>query len=335
MIIKQILDVIKKHKRFLIAAHINPEGDAIGSQLAMANLLKMLDKEVRIINEHRVPKNIMFMPGVENVELFKDLGNKEVEYEVAIILDSPTLERIGDVKQLLNEKYIINIDHHVSNREFGDINWVDPHCSSVGEMIFDLFKSCGTAVDDKSALCIYVAIMTDTGSFRYSNTSARTHQIAADLLFHNIDPKQVYENVYETKSFNTFKLLAEVLANLKRTDDTKFVWFRVTNEMLSRNKLTADCCEDFIAFVRMIEGAEVVASLREMDDKSGVKVSFRSKTDIDVNEIAKKFGGGGHKAASGCSIEKNMDEAEQMLVSEVEEAIKKHGHKRITTGRQA
>lgn len=327
MIIKQILDVIKKHKRFLIAAHINPEGDAIGSQLAMANLLKILNKEVRIINTDRVPKNIMFMPGVESVELFKDLGNEEVEYEVAIILDSPTLERIGDVKQLLNEKYIINIDHHVSSREFGDINWVDPHCSSVGEMIFELFKSSNIGVDDASALCLYVAIMTDTGSFRYSNTTARTHQIAADLLLYDINPKQVYENVYETKSFNTFKLLAEVLANLKRTDDAKFVWFRVTNEMLSRNNLTADGCEDFIAFVRMIEGAEVVAFLREMDNNSGVKVSFRSKTDIDVNEIAKKFGGGGHKAASGCVIKTNMDEAEQMLISVVEEAIKRRNGK--------
>ncbi len=319
---KQILEVIKKHKRFLISAHINPEGDAIGSQLAMANLLRMLDKKVRIINFDPVPKNIMFMPGVENVELFNDLENKDIDFDVAIILDSPTLDRIGDVKELLNGKFIINIDHHVSNCDFGYINWVDPHCSSVGEMIFELFKSSNMVIDDESALCVYVAIMTDTGSFRYSNTSARTHRIAADLLLHDIDPKQVYEYVYETKSFYTFKLLAEVLANLKRTDDAKFVWFRVTNEMLSRNKLSAECCEDFIAFVRMVEGAEVVAFLREMDNEAGVKVSFRSKTDIDVNEIAKKFGGGGHKAASGCVIEKSMDEAEQLLISVVEEAIK-------------
>ncbi|MCG2712236.1 MAG: bifunctional oligoribonuclease/PAP phosphatase NrnA [Candidatus Omnitrophica bacterium] len=324
MIRKQILDVIKKHKRFLIAGHVNPEGDAIGSQLAMANLLKMLDKKVRIINTDGVPKNIMFIPGAKSVELFRDLKNEKVEYEVAIILDSPTLDRIGDVKQLLNGKYIINIDHHVSNREFGNLNWVDPRCSSVGEMIYDLFKSSDMVIDDDSALCVYVAIMTDTGSFRYSNTTARTHQIAAELLLYDIDPKQVYEYVYETKSFNTFKLLAEVLANLKRTDDAKFIWFKVTNEMLSRNKLTADCCEDFIAFVRMIDGAEVVAFLKEMDNKSGVKVSFRSKTDIDVNKIAEKFGGGGHKAASGCVIEKSMDEAEQMLVSVVEEAIRKN-----------
>lgn len=324
MITKQILEVIKKHKRFLIAGHVNPEGDAIGAQLAMANLLKMLGKEVRIINADCVPKNIMFIPGVEKMERFQELSDNEVNFEAAIILDSPTLDRIGDVKGLLNNKFIINIDHHVSNTEFGDINWVDEKCSSAGEMIFDLFKSSGIAVDDASALCIYVAIMTDTGSFRYSNTTARTHQIAADLLLYNIDPKKVYENIYETKSFDTFKLLAEVLANLKRTDDAKFVWFKVTNEMMSRHKLTSDCCEDFIALVRMIEGAEVIAFLKEMDNKPAVKVSFRSKTDIDVNEIAKTFGGGGHKAASGCVIEKSMDEAEQMLVSVVEEAIKKN-----------
>lgn len=327
MIKKQILDIIKKHKRFLIAGHINPEGDAIGSQLAMANLLKMMDKEVRIVNQDCVPKNIMFMPGVESVEQVESLGDEVVEFEVAIILDSPTLERIGGVKDIIKGKYVICIDHHVSNCEFGDINWVDAHCSSVGEMIFELFKSSHMAIDDASALCIYVAIMTDTGSFRYSNTTSRTHQIAADLLLYDINSKQVYENIYETKSFNTFKLLAQVLTNLKRTDDAKFVWFKVTNEMMSKNGLTSDCCEDFIALVRMIEGAEVVAFLREMENGQGVKVSFRSKTDIDVNVIAKTFGGGGHKAASGCVIKKNMDEAEKLLLNVVEQAIKKKNGK--------
>ncbi len=327
MIAKQIFDVIKSHNRFLIAGHVNPEGDAIGSQLAMAGLLKMLGKQVRIINQDCVPKNILFMPDTECVEQIESIDKQKVDFEVAIILDSPTLERIGSVKDIIQGKYIVNIDHHISNSKFGDINWVDAHCSSAGEMVFELFKASNVALDDASALCIYVAIMTDTGSFRYSNTSPRTHQIAADLLLYNVNPKQVYEHVYETKSFNTFKLLAEVLANLKKTDDSKFVWFRVTNEMITRNGLSADCCEDFIAFVRMIEGAEVVAFLREMDNKPGVKVSFRSKTDIDVNLIAKTFGGGGHQAASGCVIEKGMDEAEKMLISVVSEAIKKRNGK--------
>lgn len=328
MITSKILDVLKKHKNFIVSGHINPEGDSIGSQLAMANLLKMMNKQVRIINQDRVPKNIMFMPGAESVEVFEDLDSKEIEFEVAIILDSPTIERIGAVKELLRDKYIINIDHHVSNRDFGDINWVDAQSSSAGEMMFDLFKDSDVSLDNDSALCIYVAIMTDTGSFRYSNATSKTHKIAADLLLYDINPKKVYEKIYETKSFNTFKLLAEVLTNLKKTEDSKFVWFKVTNEMMCKNGLTADCCEDFIAFVRMIEGAEVVAFLREMDNGSGVKVSFRSKTDIDVNVIAQSFGGGGHKAASGCVIEKSLDVAEQMLVNVVAQAIKEHNNKK-------
>ena len=323
MITKQICESIKKNKRFLVAGHISPEGDCIGSQLAMANLLKLMGKEVRIINQDCVPKNILFMPGVEHVQQMVSLGNKKLDFDAAIILDSPTLDRIGDVKKIIEGKYIINIDHHVSNLKFGDINWIAEHCSSAGEMVFELFKACHIAIDDASALCLYTAIMTDTGSFRYTNTTARTHQIAADLLLYNINPQQVYEQVYETKSFSTFKLLAEVLANLKKTEDSKFVWCSVTNEMITRNGLSADCCEDFIAFVRMIEGAQVAAFLREMDDKTKVKVSFRSKTDIDVNEIAKTFGGGGHKAASGCVIEKGLDDAEELLVSVVSKAIKK------------
>lgn len=321
MIFQQILEKIKKHDSFLVVAHINPEGDAIGSQLAVANLLKRMGKKVSIINSDPVPKNIGFLPGTDEIKLYKDLKNEKVNFEVAIILDSPTLDRIGEVKDLVEDKFIINIDHHISNCNFGQINFVDEHCSSVGEIIFDLFESSELDIDEESALFIYVAIMTDTGSFRYTNTTAKTHQIAARLLSYNINPKDVFEKVYETKSFATFKLLAEVLTNLKKTEDSKFVWFKITKEMLKRNQLGADCCEDFIAFVRMIEGSEVVAFLRELDEGNKVKVSFRSKTDVDVNKIARVFGGGGHKAASGCVIEKHIDEAEKMVLEEVKKVL--------------
>ena len=322
MIKKQILEKIKQYKNFLIAAHINPEGDSICSQLAMANLLIAMGKTVKIINADNVPKNLQFLPGVEKIESYKE--SEGFKFDAVIILDCPNLERIGSVRNLLNEQYIICIDHHVSNDNFGNLNWTDPKASSAGEMVYDLFKSADIPLDDPSAMCLYVAIMTDTGSFRYTNTTVKTHNIAADLLKYNFSPNKVYELIYETKSFEVMKLLAEVLNNLQRSADGLFVWFRVTDEMLKRNNLSSESTEDFIAFVRMVEGAKVVAFLREINDGSEVKISMRSKTDIDVNKIAGHFGGGGHQAASGCVIESNIDQAEKMLLEQIKSSIEEH-----------
>lgn len=322
MIKNQLLKIINEHRRFLVAAHINPEGDSIGSQLALARLLRLLGKSVRIINADNLPKNLSFLPGVKQIERCSPKLAKEICFDVAIILDCPVLKRIGKVKRLLGNKFIVNIDHHISNERFGNVNWVDVQASSVGEMVYGLFKSSQIKLDDLSALYIYVAIMTDTGSFHYSNTSALTHKIAAQLLSFDINPTKIYEEIYENKSFKTLKLLSEVLVNLQRSKDGKFVWFRITNKMLKRNKLSAQSTEDFIDFVRMVEGAEVVAFLRELDSKRGVKVSLRSKTNLDVNKIAEHFGGGGHAAASGCVIKMRIDEAERVLLRQIKKSIR-------------
>ncbi len=322
MIKKQILDIIAKYQSFLIVSHIHPEGDAIGSQLAMASLLKAMGKSVRIINADNVPSNLKFLPGVNQIEDCSKVKADEINFEAVIILDCPVIERIGDVREFLDKKpMLINIDHHISNTQFGEINWIDSKASSAGEMIYYLFKSSNVKLDDESALNLYVAVMTDTGSFHYSNTTAQTHKIAAELLNYNIDPTKTHEYIYETKSFETIKMLAEVLMNLERTKDGKFVWFKVTNDMLKRNKLLAESTEYFIDFVRMIEGTQVVAFLRELNSDNKVKISLRSKSEVDVNKIAKYFGGGGHFAASGCIIEKGMDEAEKLILREVKKAI--------------
>jgi Exopolyphosphatase-related proteins len=323
MIKQQILDILKKHQRFLIAAHVHPEGDAIGSQLAMAHLLKQMGKTVRIVNADAVPHNLCFLPDAALIENCRAVEPQALTFDAALILDCPVLERVGAVQALLKDALIVNIDHHISNNEFGAVNWVDPKASSAGEMIYALFKSGAIPLDQASALYLYVAIMTDTGSFHYSNTTSATHHIAAELLSHGINPTKIYENIYETKSFDTMKLLAEVLSGLKRSRDGKYVWFKVTLEMLKKNNLTEESTEDFIDFVRMVEGAEVVAFLREMRSREVVKVSLRSKSEVDVNAIAKHFGGGGHYAASGCVIEKTIDEAEKLLVRRIRAAMPK------------
>ncbi|MBU2063348.1 MAG: bifunctional oligoribonuclease/PAP phosphatase NrnA [Candidatus Omnitrophica bacterium] len=323
MIRQQILKIIASHNRFLIAGHIHPEGDSIGSQLALANLLGKMGKSVRIINADNVPKNLKFLPGQGRIETGLDFRKEQIEFDAAIVLDSPVLERIGKVRELIKNAYIINIDHHVSNERFGHINWTDHKASAAGEMVYGLYKSSSVPIDVQTALCLYVAIMTDTGSFRYSNTTPATHRIVAELLNFDINPAQIYEFIYETKSFEALKMLGEALENLNRSRDGKIVWFKVTKKMLKKYNLPLESTESFIDVVRMIEGSEVAVFFRELESGVGIKVSLRSKCRIDVNKIAKSFGGGGHSLASGCVIEKKMETAEKLLVKEIKKAIKK------------
>ncbi len=321
----EIIACLREKNSFLIAAHVHPEGDSIGSQLAMANWLESMGKTVRIINSDSVPKNLMFLNDAARIELYDDVRGQNIEFDAAIVLDCPVLDRVGAVAEVIKDKFIISIDHHVSNDGFGTVRWIDGKASSVGEMIYDLCQQAGDELDDLRALYIYVAIMTDTGSFHYSNTTVKTHQIASELLSYRVNPTQVYEYIYETKSFDALKLLADVLCDLQRTEDGKFVWFKVTNQMLSRNRLPREATDDFIDFVRMVEGSEVVAFLKELETPGQVKVSLRSKSGIDVNKVAQEFGGGGHFAASGCLLKMTMAEAEELIVAAVKKAIKGQG----------
>lgn len=323
MVRQQILKIIASHNRFLISGHIHPEGDSIGSQLALANLLRKMGKSVRIINADNVPKNLKFLPGQEKIETGLDCRKERIEFDAAIVLDSPGLERIGKVRELIKNAYIINIDHHVSNEQFGHINWTDHKASAAGEMVYGLYKSSNVPLDTQAALCLYVAIMTDTGSFRYSNTTPATHRIVAELLNFDINPAQIYESIYETRSFGTLKMMGEALEHLNRSRDGKIVWFKVTKKMIEKYKLPPESTESFIDVVRMIEGAEVAVFFRELENGAGIKISLRSKRGIDVNKIAKTFGGGGHRLASGCIIGKKMETAEKLLVKEIKKAVKK------------
>ena len=189
-------------------------------------------------------------------------------------------------------------------------------------MIYDLFKESGVALDDESALCLYVSLMTDTGSFRYSNTTAKTHLISADLLKFDISPQQIYTNIYETKSYNTLRLLAEVLSTAQITDDGKIGWIKASQQMLGKYEVSAEVMDDFIDLLRKVKGVQVAVFLRELEGSMSIKASLRSKAEVDVNKIARDFGGGGHSAAAGCTIEKSMDEAEILIIERIKQALK-------------
>lgn len=319
MSLRIIKTAIKKFDRFLITAHINPEGDSIGSQAAMASLLRKLGKTAVILNEGPVPHILQFMKGTEDI--LKEMPAK-FDFQTIIILDCPDMTRIGNVAgQITKGKVIINIDHHVSNENFGKYNWVDVDRSSTGEMVFELFRTFKIKIDYDDAVAMYVAIMTDTGSFKYTNTTSRTHRIVAELIEAGVKPYDIYARIYETSSIQDTSLLGEALQTLKVTEDGKIAWLWVTKEMLKKTKASLEGTEGIINFARSIEGSEIAVLFRETGTENRVKVSFRSKGNADVNKLAASFGGGGHATASGCTVYGTMGEVEKRVLDKARGAL--------------
>jgi len=312
--IEKIAKAIKKSDNFLITSHINPEGDSLGSQLAMANLLKSLDKKFFILDHDKVPAHYRFLPGIKAVKEKIPAGMKKID--VALVLDCPNLRRTGRVKSAVKRAgSIVNIDHHVSNEKFGDINWVERDASSAGEMVYKLYKKLGCEITKETALCLYIAILTDTGSFNYSNTSSITHEIVSDLLGYGIIPSDVSRSIYESKSLKDLKLLGKVLAGLKVTAGGKIAYLSVSKRLFSETKTKPAACENFVNFARSVQGVTVAIFFREdMKKKNNFHVSFRSNTAADVNKIASFFGGGGHKSASGCTVSGSFEEVRKKVL---------------------
>ena len=309
---KIIKKAIKKFNRFLISSHINPEGDAIGGQIALASLLRRLGKEVVIVNESPVPHILQFMKGTENI--LKEMP-RDFNFQAAIVIDCPDLTRIGKISEYIREdSIIINIDHHISNERCGRYNWSDADTSSTGEMVFELFKAFRLRIGYDEAVAIYVAIMTDTGSFKYTNTTSRTHRITAGVVEAGVVPYEIFSRIYETNSLQDMNLLGESLQTLKLTDDGKVAWIWVTKDMLKRTKASLEGTEGIINFARSIEGTEIAILFRETGTEDRIKVSFRSKGRIDVNKLASFFGGGGHVTASGCTVFGKREEVEKKVL---------------------
>ncbi len=314
---KKIIDIINKYDKFLITSHIDPDGDALGSQLALARLLEKKGKLVDIVNTGTVPDNYNFLPGAEKVK-----SELKRDFEVAIFVDSPEISRSGKTVELIDfkNKTIVNIDHHISNTNFGDVNWIEPDSSSCGEMVYKLFKELNEKLDRETALNLYTAILVDTGSFRYSNTNAQTHKIAAELLNYGIRGDEIYEKVYKINSAGEVKLLGLALSQICLTDDDKICWIKITGQMLKALKVELKKTDEFMNFARSIVGVEVAILFRE-SGKDEVKVSFRSNGKADVNRLAQFFGGGGHRAASGCRIKGSMEEAEKKVIARTKEIL--------------
>lgn len=319
MSLAKAVRAINENKRFLITSHVNLEADALGSELALADLLRRKGKSVIVLNQDKVPEEYNFLPGIQNVK--NKLGN--FVFDVVVALDCSDETRCGDVRRLFTKDILtVNIDHHISNNNFADINWVEPCVSSVCEMIYGLYKKMRTPLVRESAVALYSGMVTDTGSFRYPNTSWATHRAASDLLRFGIQPYEIYKNIYQSVSFEEMKLLFRVLPSLKKDCNGKVVWYAMPRNVIRKNRPDFDLTEHALNFARLIKGIEVAVVFKEnLGARNQIKVNLRSQGRVDVNKIALVFGGGGHKTAGACTINGTLARVSRMVLKKIGEFV--------------
>ena len=319
--LSKVIDVLRRYNRFLITTHKDPEGDSLGSQLGLFGLLSQLGKAAYMVNEDPVPPAYRFLPWNEKI-ITVDKVPVLRHIDVLLVVDSPNKERIGKTAEYMVEgRLVVNIDHHISNDGFGDVNWIDPEASAAGEMIYRLFKRMKMSINREEAMCIYAAILTDTGSFRYSNTSSRVHRIASELLRYGLNPQEIASYIYEARRPQSLKLLAMTLGTLNVSDDGKIAWVKITNEMFRSTGAYSNEIEGFVDYPRLLGGVQVALLFRETSKENEIKISLRAKGGVNVNNIASHFGGGGHRAASGCLVKGPMDEVERVVIERVKKEV--------------
>ena len=293
-----ICRVLREKDRFLIACHENPEGDAIGSELALALALRRMGKTATVLNADPVPANLLFLPGADTV-VFDGDGSK---YDVAVVVDCGSPERTGRVGGELRKcPLLVNIDHHRSNGDLGELALVDPDAAATGLLIHRVLSAMGYEIGLDVATNIYVAVLTDTGSFHYGSSSPEAFEVAGEMVRRGVDPWAVAEQVYETQSAHRLRLLGRVLDSLDVSADGRVACITTMREDLREFASGKDALEGFINYPRSIVGVEVAVSFREEEGEI-FRVSFRSKGRVDVSAVAARFGGGGHRNAAGCTI---------------------------------
>jgi len=321
-ITNEIIKAIKNKNNFIILAHSNPDGDATGSSLALALALTKLKKKVKIFLPYSTPERYKFLPGLNKFSISKMPHRKP---EAIIILDTAGWKQIEKINPKdFDHIPVINIDHHIDNKKFGSINWIDTKASAVGEQIYQLLKELKITITKDIATCLYTALVTDSGGFRYSNTTTQTHKIASNLLVSGIKPQDICTHLYENIPLCKLKLLQTGLKTIKTSQQGQIIWMWITRKMFKQTKAKQEHTEEFIDFLKCTAGVKVAVVFREGKRHNEQRVTFRSRDPlIAVNKIAHKFNGGGHPAASGCTVFGSRQQTEQAVLKEVRKAIRK------------
>lgn len=325
---EDFIKVIKEKQRFVITTHVNPDGDGLGSEIAFFHLLKNLGKEVSLINQDPPTLTYSFLAKEGNFRVYDRKLHHDIfkSADVLLAIDLSGPDRLGAVEEELKNGHIYSVcfDHHPPDKKFADLHVVNENASSIGEMIYDLAKDMGLNLTKDIALGIYVSILTDTGSFKYTNTNSKTHEIVAELLKFGVEPYSVYKNIYESNSHQKILLMGKVLSTLQLDGSGNLAWAVVTQKALKETgfDFSSEDKEGFIDILRSLKGIEVALMFSEKEENV-IKVSLRSKGNIDVNQIAMKFGGGGHPFASGVTLkDAKLEPTVQKILKETSNSIK-------------
>lgn len=314
--IPEIIGALKTCRSVLLSVHKNPDGDALGSQLALMRALEQTGKQVYAHNLDPVPEIYQFLPGAERITHGSVVNGT---YDAFVVLDADP-PRTGLFSGSYPARTLINIDHHVTNPREWPLTWLEADATATGEMIYQFVKGMHVSIDRDIALCLYTAIFTDTGSFRYTNTTPASMRIAAELVEIGADPWLVTENVYESHSFRRVKLLGLVLSGIERSPDGRIASVMVTEKMYSETGASAEDTDSFINYVRAVKGVEI-AILYRQTGAAQYKISLRSKGRVDLSAMAQSLGGGGHKNAAGGVIDGSFEQVQRKVMTAAERIL--------------
>lgn len=304
-----ILDVLHRGERFLVCSHARPDGDAVGSMLALGMAIEQMGKRADLVTADRVPLQYRQLPGVGAIQTLLRVRGL---YDAAILLECDSLERTR--LRGLEEFFLVNIDHHITGREFAQVNWIDRGAASVGEMVYRLARAAGVAITPQMAQCLYTTILTDTGGFCYGNVSESTFTLARELVRAGADPVAIAQQVYYSAPASKLLLLGAALRRLKRQG--RMAWLWVTHQDMLRTCATEEDCEGIVNVALGMAGVDLVVFLRELPD-GHVRMSLRSKGPLNVAAIAARLGGGGHQNAAGCTLDGPLPRALRQILGEL------------------
>jgi phosphoesterase RecJ-like protein len=323
--LSQVVELIESKRRFAITSHVRPDGDSLGSSLGLYWLLLALEKDAEVLMRDPVPHSYQQLPGANDVRVTQSVDRP---YDAVFVIECSDITRPGLID--LEKQFVVNIDHHSTTALFGAINWIDSTASAVGEMIYNLCKATGVRVTKEMAECVYTALITDTGSFHYSNTTERTFKVASELVRTGVKPAKTAECVFASYPWSRIQLMGAVLSTAKRDSSGRVACMRQTVEMQKSAGASDEDADGFVNYPLTVGEVEAVALLKECEP--GVyRTSLRSKGDVNVARVAELFGGGGHRNAAGCTLKGTWEEAEQRIVSLLRDAVERaNGSRDIT-----
>jgi phosphoesterase RecJ-like protein len=311
----QVIELIEKHGRFAITSHVRPDGDSLGSSLALCWILHGLKKDAEVIMCDQVPHAYSKLPGADAVRVVNDIDR---DYDAVFVIECSDVTRPG--LPGLKDQFVVNIDHHSTTALFGDLNWIDSTAAAVGEMIYNLAKAIGAKITPEISSCVYAALLTDTGSFHFSNTTERTFKIASELVRHGAQPAKLSQAIFYNYPYAKVRLVGEVLSTLERDESGRIAWIKMTKDVMDKTGATEDDSDGIINYPLTVGDVEAVAFFRELSN-STYRISLRSKNRVNVARVAEHFGGGGHCNAAGFTINAVYEQLSREVIEKLKEAV--------------